>query len=185
MRLKVIGCSIFRKEIEHLRGTDFAVTWLPAGLHVSDERLGAALGQALAGEEEVACFYGACHSDMNLLLAGHGGRRLQARNCVEAFLDPVERARLGERVFIMTPGWLREWRSIFIEGLGWDEIDGRINFGGYDKIVCWTLASSPSMSWPSLSSTTTRRHRSRQSRHPWVGFGRESKRSSGKSSICS
>ena len=143
MRLKVIGCSIFRKEIEHLRGTDFAVTWLPAGLHVSDERLGAALGQALAGEEEVACFYGACHPDMNLLLAGHGGRRLQARNCVEAFLDPVERARLGERVFIMTPGWLREWRSIFIEGLGWDEIDGRINFGGYDKIVVLDFGLEP------------------------------------------
>lgn len=133
--MKVIGCSIFRKEIEHLRGSDFAAVWLPAGLHVSDERLAAALGEALAPEEEVACFYCACHPDMDLFLAGHGGLRLQAKNCIEAFLDPVERARLGERVFVMTPGWLREWHSIFIEGLGWDEIDGRINFGGYDSIA--------------------------------------------------
>ena len=141
--MKVIGCSIFRKEIEHLRGEDFAAVWLPAGLHVSDERLGTALGEALAGEEEVACFYGACHPDMNLMLASHGGRRLQAKNCVEAFLDPAERERLGERVFIMTPGWLREWQSIFIEGLGWDEIDGRINFGGYDQIVVLDFGLEP------------------------------------------
>lgn len=133
--MKMIGCSIFRKEIEHLLGQDLAAEWLPAGLHVSDERLAAALDQALADEEEVACVYCACHPDMNLLLADHGGRRFQVKNCIEAFLGPEELARLGERVFVMTPGWLREWRSIFIEGMGWDEIDGRINFGGYDKIV--------------------------------------------------
>lgn len=141
--MKVIGCSIFRKEIEHLRGKDLAAIWLPAGLHVSDKRLAAALGQALAGEEEVACFYGVCHPDMNVFLASHGGRRLQAKTCVEAFLDPLELALLGERVFVMTPGWLREWQSIFIEGLGWDEIDGRINFGGYDKIVVLDFGLEP------------------------------------------
>jgi hypothetical protein len=43
----------------------------------------------------------------------------------------------------MTPGWLREWRSIFIEGMGWDEIDGRINFGGYDKIVVLDFSLEP------------------------------------------
>ncbi|MCL5942810.1 MAG: DUF1638 domain-containing protein [Actinobacteria bacterium] len=141
--MKVIGCSIFRKEIEHLVGEDFVTLWLPAGLHVSDERLGEALGRALAGEEEIACLYGACHPDMDLLLAARSGRRLQAANCIEAFLDPVERARFGERVFIMTPGWLREWRTIFIEGLGWDEIDGRINFGGYDEIVVLDFGLEP------------------------------------------
>lgn len=35
----------------------------------------------------------------------------------------------------MTPGWLRNWREIFHEGLGWDEVGARQNFGLYDGVI--------------------------------------------------
>ena len=57
------------------------------------------------------------------------------RNCVEAFLSPEERAAFGDRAFIMTATLLHDWRAVYIDALGWDEIDGRINFGMYDVIV--------------------------------------------------
>ena len=141
--MTVIGCSIFRKEIENVLGQDFSVVWLPAGLHVSDARLGEALAEHLGNEGHLACLYGACHPDLDSWLAKRGDRRLQARNCIEAFLSPAERARFGDRAFIMTPGWLREWRSIFVEGLGWDEVDGRQNFGIYDRIVLLDFGLEP------------------------------------------
>ncbi len=133
--VKVVGCSIFREEVEHVLGADAVAAWLPAGLHVSDERLGAALAEALGSGDGTLCLYGACHPDIDAMLEARGGRRLAAQSCVEAFLDPAERAQMPERAFIMSPGWLREWRSIFVDGMGWDEIDGRINFGLYDVVV--------------------------------------------------
>ena len=141
--LRVVGCTIFRTELEHVLGADLEATWLPAGLHVSEERLGRALDEALEAEEGVACFYGACHPDLDARLAARGGRRLDAKNCIAAFLSPEEQAALGERVFIISPGWLKAWRSIFVEGLGWDETDARINFGAYDRVVVLDFGLEP------------------------------------------
>lgn len=139
---KVVACDIFRAELEHVLGADLEAAWLPAGLHVSEERLGQALDEAL-GAEGVACFYGACHPDIDAKLAVRGGRRLNAKNCIEAFLPRAEQAELGERVFIMSPGWLKAWRAIFAEGVGWDEIDARINFGAYDRVVVLDFGLEP------------------------------------------
>jgi len=140
---KLVACSIFRSELEHVLGADLTVAWLPAGLHVSEERLGQALDEALGTEHGVACFYGACHPDLDARLAERGGRRLNAKNCIAAFLSPAEQAKLGERTFIMSPGWLKAWRSIFVEGLGWDEIDARLNFGAYDRVVILDFGLEP------------------------------------------
>ena len=141
--LTVLGCAIFRSELEHVLGADLHATWLPAGLHVSEERLGQALEEALGAEDGVACFYGACHPDLDAKLAERGGRRLEAKNCIAAFLSSAEQAELGDRVFIMSPGWLKAWRNIFVEGLGWDEIDARTNFGAYDLVVVLDFGLEP------------------------------------------
>jgi len=140
---RLVACTIFRSELEHLLGSDLDATWLPAGLHVSERRLGQALDEALGVDDEVACFYGACHPDLDARLAECGGKRLDAKNCIAAFLSPAQQAELGERVFIMSPGWLRDWRSIFVEGLGWDETDARVNFGAYDRIAVLDFGLEP------------------------------------------
>lgn len=139
----VVACAVFRTELEHLLGADAGVTFLPAGLHVSEARLGRALEEALGTEAGAACFYGACHPDLDGRLAELGGTRLGAKNCIAAFLSPEQQAELGEHVFIMSPGWLSAWRSIFVEGLGWDNVDARLNFGAYEKVVVLDFGLEP------------------------------------------
>ena len=144
--VKLVGCSVFRTEFEHVMGPETAVDWLPAGLHVSEERLGEAISEALAGATgSAACLYGMCYPDIDALFKAHGARRLPARTCGggEAFLSPDARAAFGDRAFIITPGYLREWRSIYVDGMGWDGIDGRINFGMYDVIVLLDFGLEP------------------------------------------
>jgi hypothetical protein len=142
--VKIVGCSVFKTEIDHILGADAGVEWLPAGLHVSEGRLAEAVAAALEGTDGGACIYGACFPDIDQLLADHGAQRLSpARNCVEAFLSKEERVAFGDRAYILSPGYLREWRSIFIDGHGWDEIDGRINFGMYDTIVLLDFGLEP------------------------------------------
>ena len=133
--MDIVGCSVFRTELEHVLGGPAAVEWLPSRLDVVPGELDKALSQALAGTSAPRCLYGACSPDIDAILAEHGGRRLPVRNCVEAFLSPEERAAFGDHAFIITASLLRDWRSIYVESLGWDEIDGRINFGMYEVIV--------------------------------------------------
>jgi hypothetical protein len=141
--VEIISCSVFRAELEHVLGDGTEVDWLPAGLHVSEGRLGEAIAAALDGTHGAACVYGACFPDIDVVLEERGARRLPARNCVEAFLSKDEREAFGDRAYILSPGYLREWRSIFIDGHGWDEIDGRINFGMYDTIVLLDFGLEP------------------------------------------
>jgi len=141
--MKIVGCSVFRAEAEHVLGAGTEVDWLPAGLHVSEARLGEAVSEALGGTTGAACLYGACFPDMDDVLRPFEARRLQARNCVEAFLSPEERAAFGDRAYIMSPGYLKQWRAIYVDGMGWDEIDGRINFGMYDVVVLLDFGLEP------------------------------------------
>lgn len=141
--MKIVGCSVFRTEAESILAESTDVAWLPAGLHVSETRLGGAISEALDGAGGAACLYGACFPDMDDVLRVHDASRLQARNCVEAFLSPEERAAFGDRAFIMSPGYLKQWRAIYVDGMGWGEIDGRINFGMYDVVVLLDFGLEP------------------------------------------
>jgi hypothetical protein len=135
--MKLVACEIFRQEMEII-APEIAcrATWLPAGLHVNLDRLKAALETALEGTQRTVCLYGACHPEIDDLLGRSGGCRLPGKDCVAAFL-PEEKRREYEarRAFVMTPGWLRHWREIFRESLGWDEVDARQNFGFYDIVI--------------------------------------------------
>jgi hypothetical protein len=93
----------------------------------------------------VMCIYGtACHPDMGELVAAHRGHSLPVEDCVTAFLPDEECRKLRRRkAFVMTPGWLRNWREIFREGLGWDEVDARQNFGLYDVVVLLDFGLEP------------------------------------------
>jgi hypothetical protein len=49
--------------------------------------------------------------------------------------DRQKEIEKSEKVFYLTPGWLQNWKDIFLQGQGWDEIDARQNMGFYDKIL--------------------------------------------------
>lgn len=135
--MDILGCGIFRTETEAALGDrGESAVWLSPGLHVAGDRLEAGLRDALAGRQAVACLYGAaCLPDLERLL-GDLGSHFPGKDCVSAFLPENERKALEtRRAFVMTPGWLRHWREIFVEGLRWDDVDAHQNFGFYDSIV--------------------------------------------------
>jgi hypothetical protein len=143
--MELVGCSIFRTEVEALlRERVETRVWLSPGLHVEDSRLEEGLSGALRGRRAVACLYGAkCHPDLDQLVAGVGAH-LPGKDCISAFLAEDERKRLeSQKAFVMTPGWLRDWREIFVEGLHWDEVDARQNFGCYESIALLDFGLEP------------------------------------------
>lgn len=74
--MKIVACEILRSEVESI-APEVArrATWLPAGLHVNLVRLGEALEGALTGPGRKVCLYGACHADIDALVAPSGGCR--------------------------------------------------------------------------------------------------------------
>lgn len=143
--MDLVCCGVFRTEVEAVLG-DRAGTpvWLSPGLHVESSRLEAGLRDALRGRMAVACLYGAqCHPDLARLVQGLG-EHLPGKDCISAFLGDEERRLLeSKKAFVMTPGWLRHWREIFVEGLRWDEVDARQNFGFYESIALLDFGLEP------------------------------------------
>jgi len=137
---KVISCGILRPELEYLlQGRNVEMEYLDAALHVDFDRLSAALTGALknsAGDNPVLVIGTDCHPDMAGMTAAYGGRLVRARNCIEMLLGPrMAELDARSRTFYLTGGWLENWRNIFVDGLHWDNIDARQNFGRYDRIL--------------------------------------------------
>jgi len=78
-----------------------------------------------------------CHPKMSEFIEEYDVIKLQPRNCIELILGKERQNELekSDKIFYLTQGWLQNWREIFSQGQGWDEIDARQNFGFYDKIL--------------------------------------------------
>ncbi len=144
----MLCCGILRKELEHvLQGKEVEIHYLEPGLHVDFDKLGKALVQVLDGmkEDSVAVLFGLqCHPEMERLVAERGGRVIRAKNCIEMLLgERLAELDAGGRNFYVTAGWLENWRKIFVEGLKWDEVDARQNFGYYDRILLLDTGIAP------------------------------------------
>jgi hypothetical protein len=89
----------------------------------------------IGGDETAVIIGSQCHPDMCSMVSGHG-RIIQAKNCIEMLLgDKMAQLEAESRTFFITVGWLENWQSIFVEGLKWDSIDARQNFGYYERIL--------------------------------------------------
>lgn len=144
----LVCCGILRRELEVLfRGACGNnqnapdVVYLEAALHVDFKKIHAALQNALTDlsreNRRLTLVYGQlCHPEMEELARQFGARVIPARNCIEMLLGE-EMAKIDQeaRTFYLTPGWLDNWKKIFIEGLGWDSVEARQNFGFYDRIL--------------------------------------------------
>jgi hypothetical protein len=143
----IIGCDIFREELErvlaHHPEIDIRPVWLKAGLHNDLELLESSLMGALAevgdGLAPRLLFGSGCLPHLPEIAKARGLPLLSEKNCLEAILGP-ERLRELERdkTMVITPSWLRKtWFAP--DGLramlGWDNTDFRINFGRYDRIL--------------------------------------------------
>lgn len=137
---KALCCGILRPEMEVLAGEyDIRICFVDAALHVDPDKLARSVTEALKdlGSDDIPVILGTnCHPELEKMAAELGGRVIRAGNCIEAILgDKMAQLDSEARTFYLTGGWLENWRKIFIEGLGWDEIDARQNFGYYERIL--------------------------------------------------
>jgi len=139
----LIGCSILEKEIEQvLKEMDLEneVVFIDAALHVDIDRLEVALRGKLEETSEIGkpiiLVGNKCHPDIELIAKEYDGQIIPRANCLEMLLgDKMKELNKDAKIFYTTSAWLAKWKEIFTGGLGWDEIDGRQNFGYYDKIL--------------------------------------------------
>ena len=139
----LIACGIFRHELESVLPAEngIAVHWLDASLHADAERMKAALDHAVAVHQANAAhrirflFGNGCHPDIGKVTEGCGSRIPPVKNCIQAMIGPQKTRQLEvDRTMVVTPGWITAWPDI-MKGLGWDEVDVRINIGRYDRIL--------------------------------------------------
>lgn len=150
MEVRIVACGIFQLELERVleeirtkceSDAEFKVIYTAPALHVDFDKLKDGITQALDNntpEEKVVLFFGAmCHPEMNEFIEEYNVVKLEPKNCIELILGKERQNELekSDKIFYITQGWLQNWRKIFSQGQGWDEIDARQNFGFYDKIL--------------------------------------------------
>jgi hypothetical protein len=137
---KVLCCGILKQEIECLvKDKNIEMHYFDPALHVDFDKLEESLTCTLnnmAAGNTVLVFGTKCHPDMENIAAKHGARIIRAGNCIEMLLgDGMAQLDAEARTFYFTGGWLANWRKIFIEGLKWDKVDARQNFGYHERIL--------------------------------------------------
>lgn len=139
----LIACGIFRHELESVLPAEngVAVHWLDAALHADAQRMKAALDNAIAVHQAHSAarirflFGNGCHPDIDKVAEDCGSCIPPVMNCIQAIIGPDRTRQLeADRTMVITPAWITAWPDI-MKGLGWDEVDVRINLGRYDRIV--------------------------------------------------
>ncbi len=148
----MLACSIFRPELERVlpeivaehpeifAGRDVDIEFVQSALHVDYKKLrqGIAEGFARCESGNTALLYGfMCHPDLPQIAAEHDVPYLRVGNCIEIFLTPEQKRKIDADglTYYLTTGWLADWRSFFVEAMGWDTYDARANLGRYDRIL--------------------------------------------------
>jgi hypothetical protein len=149
MDVRIVACGIFQPELDLIMkrikdlqspGTEVTTTYVPPALHVDYDKLKDGITGSLdtvTEHKKVLLFGSMCHPEIGEFTEKYGVVRLAPGNCVEMILGKERQREIEKtaKVFYLTPGWLQNWRDIFQQGQGWDEVDARINFGFYDKIL--------------------------------------------------
>jgi hypothetical protein len=136
----VIACGIFADELSAVIQPDknIEIRRIEAALHADPKELKknlvAMLSECRRDGKDTYVLFGNCHPEIDELCRIYGAKRLESDNCIHAFLGSSKDRFEQDRTMIMTPAWVREWRSI-MNALGWDEVDARINLGRYRRIL--------------------------------------------------
>ena len=157
----LVACAILHPELSHLQEVGFLdakkIFYIPAGLHIKterlEERLIAQLQKALeiCPPENIIVVQGAkCfvstddpfrRIDDIIGEQAAGIKRVQAAYGYDMLAGREDRDKIAAggdegRVLWFTPGWLRNWKTIYQRYVGWDRADANANFPGYyDEIV--------------------------------------------------
>lgn len=149
----VISCGTLRPELDHLQENGFLnakrILYTAPGLHEDYRKLKAQLigrlEQAIEYSKNIIVVYGGnCYLDLqnappehidDLLNRSEGNIfRTKATRCIDMLVDSENRGKIskGEKVYWITPGWLKYWKAIFA---GWDAAKANETFPRYDKAI--------------------------------------------------
>jgi hypothetical protein len=123
-RFLLVGCGILRKEISFVikkNGWPLDTFFLDSALHVNLEKLSKRLTTVLSshGERKNIVFFGACHPQMERMLAHAGTFRTAGQNCVEMLLgEQVFAEELEKGAFFLLEDWAQRWDEIVTLALG-------------------------------------------------------------------
>lgn len=144
MVLNIFCCGVLKKELQQVLEditpvVNYRISYLEPGLHVDMDRLAQNVKSLLRekeSEDKLLLLGTQCHPELNTIAASYKASIPSAGNCIEMLLGDKKTFLDQEaKTFYLTPGWLENWRQIFIEGLGWDSVDARQNFGLYERIL--------------------------------------------------
>jgi hypothetical protein len=147
-----ISCGIFKEELEYLiREGKFPhrVIFLDAALHVNFDRLKASLVDALEKNRiegaAIKVLYGHCHPEIMDILERYGAKKLEAGNCLEAFVGQEEVVRLNNEAisFFLSAGWINNWETMFEAGKKDFNFDFRSMFEHYKRILVFDTGVIP------------------------------------------
>jgi hypothetical protein len=139
----LIACKIFEHELNKVLSlyTDVTIHWIDAALHANPNRMKKELTDAITSAEndrvdDICFLFGnGCHPDIWKITESCGAQLPSVKNCIQAIIGPEKTKQLeANRTMVITPGWITAWPGI-MAGLGWDEVDVRINLGRYDRIL--------------------------------------------------
>jgi len=149
----IVSCGILRPELEHLKESGFLnpkkILYTAPGLHEDyrklKDQLVNKLEKAIEYSKNIIVVYGSnCYLDLqkeppesidDLINRGEGNIfRIKAARCIDMLADQKNREKIskGERVYWITPGWLKYWKAIFID---WDAAKANETFPRYDKAI--------------------------------------------------
>lgn len=157
----LVACAILQPELSRLQEEGFLdaqkIFYIPAGLHIKpgrlEERLTVQLQKALklCPPEKIIVVQGAkCfvspddpyrRIDDIIREQAPGIKRVQADYGYDMLASKAERNAIAangneSRVLWFTPGWLKNWKTIYQRYVGWDQADANANFPGYyDEVV--------------------------------------------------
>ncbi|MDR2843004.1 MAG: DUF1638 domain-containing protein [Spirochaetaceae bacterium] len=147
MNLPIISCGIFKWELESILPylekelkKEISVKYLEPSLDVSETKLENAIkeGFSFFSNQKPALLYGCmCHPKMKDIAKNNDAVPAKVSNCVEFLLGSEKKKELDKQgdFYYLTAGGLRLWKEIYKQGHGWDDVDARINFGRFDKII--------------------------------------------------
>lgn len=127
--LTFLCCSVLRDELSTFLADNYPeaeLLFLDSMLHMRPQRLEATLGQALDQRQDRRCLlvYGDCHARMREAASRPGCVKTEGVNCGELLLGHERYRRLrNDRVFLFLPEWTRRWREVFVEQLGFTDVD--------------------------------------------------------------
>ena len=156
----IVSCGMLHPEMSHLMDTGYLnprrILFTPPGLHALPERLETYLLKRISKARETCpyhriivtygkkCLVNTDHPlkrvDTILQTVSQEITRVKGDYGYDMLAGYEDRQEISQgrqdKILWFTPGWLRSWKPIYQNYLGWDEADANANFPGfYDKII--------------------------------------------------